>query len=216
MDGNSRWAKKHSVTQMNGYLTGMRAIERVIVAAIEHGIEYLTFYAFSTENWKRPKAWISDFMNLAVDFFTKDESIKRILSIGARLKVIGDKSRLDHKYTEIINKIEEESKNNEDVFIQLAISYGGHDEIVRAVKKIIDLGLDITEENISANLDTSGIPNPQLIIRTGDKCRLSNFLIWQSYYSELYFTNILWPDFCGQDLTAALEEFKHRERTYGK
>jgi undecaprenyl diphosphate synthase len=216
VDGNSTWAKKNGVPQLEGYSAGMMAVATTITASAALGIRYVTFYIFSSENWFRPARWVSDFMNLARRFFKEDEQIKKILDTGAKLRVIGDKARLDAEFLATLTEFEEQTKENDGIVVQLAVSYGSRNELVRTVKRMADLDIDFTEENISNNLDTAGIPDPQLIVRTGCKQRLSNFLLWQASYSELYFPHVLWPDFDKAQLQAAVDEFHRRERTYGR
>jgi undecaprenyl diphosphate synthase len=216
VDGNTTWAIRNKKRQFDGYKTGMKAVANAIVSSKEFDIEYVTFYIFSSENWYRAPEWIFSFMKLAKEFLKEDKQIKKLLNIGAKLKIIGNKSKLDSEFQNILHQYEEKTKDNNGILVQLAISYGGRDEIVRAIKKMKQLDIDITEENISNNLDTAGIPDPQLIIRTGNKQRLSNFLLWQAFYSELYFTEILWPDFDKEQLRIAIEEFNKRKMTYGR
>lgn len=216
MDGNSTWATKNSISQMDGYLKGMRTMSDVIVLSKELGLKYVTFYAFSSENWGRPPAWVAEFMKLVMWFFRNDESIKKVLDAKAKLKVIGDKSKLAPEFQNILNDYEEKTKDNDGITVQMAISYGGRDEIVRAVKKIIEKGDEISENSISNNLDTAGIPDPQLIVRTSSKQRLSNFLLWQASYSDFYFSDLLWPEFNKNELEKAIDVFSKLKRTYGK
>lgn len=216
MDGNSTWAKAHGVPLMDGYLKGMRAMSDVIVSAQELGLRYSTFYAFSMENWNRPQKWVSEFMALALRFFKNDPSVRKVIDAGARLKVIGDKDRLSQEIRNILDKYEAETKENTGITVQLAISYGSRDEIIRAFKKMQTNGVDPSIENLSASLDTAGTPDPDLIIRTSGKQRLSNFLLWQASYSELYFSDVLWPDFDRAELERAIGDFSNRERTFGK
>lgn len=216
MDGNSTWAAKNNVTAMNGYLKGMRTMAQIILDSIDLGINYATFYAFSMENWERPKNWVSDFMALALRFFKNDEYIKKILDANAKLKVIGDTSRLPQDLRNILTEYEQKTEHNNAITVQLAISYSSRDEIVRAAKKISESGGEFSVENLSNNLDTAGIPDPDLIVRTSSKQRLSNFLLWQAAYSEFFFSDLLWPDFSKQELQKALDEFSTRIRTYGK
>lgn len=216
MDGNATWAREHNKNPMEGYLKGMRTMADVILWAKELGISHTTFYAFSSENWQRPKGWISSFMKLAMDFFENDPAIKKVLDAKAKLKVIGDVSKLSKSFQEILKKYEKKTENNTGITVCLAVSYGSRDEIVRAAKKMADLGLDFTEQNFSENLDTAGIPDPELVVRTSFKRRLSNFLLWQISYAELYFSKLLWPDFSKSELEFAIEDFSKRERTYGK
>ena len=216
MDGNSSWAILNKRPKMEGYLKGMQNMSRIILTVKDFGIKYATFYAFSSENWNRPKSWVSEFMKLALNFFRNDPSIETILKFDIKLKVIGDKKRLSQKIQDLLTEYEEKTKDNSGIIVQLAISYGSRDEIVRSLKKISDLGLDISEKNISNNLDTAGIPDPDMIIRTSGKQRLSNFLLWQAAYSEFYFSKLFWPDFDKAELQNAINEFSNRKRTYGK
>ncbi len=216
MDGNSTWAKRNNKPQMEGYLKGMRTMSQIILDAKDLGIEFVTFYAFSMENWKRPAKWVSDFMSLAMRFFKNDESIQKVLNAKAKLKPIGDISKLSSEFQNILKKYENETASNDGISVQLAISYGSRNEIVRTVKKMAQNGIEITEENISKNLDTADIPDPDLIIRTSKKQRLSNFLLWQVSYSEFYFSDLLWPDFGKAELQKAIDDFSERKRTYGK
>ncbi len=216
MDGNSSWATLNNCPKMEGYLKGMQNMSKIILELKNSSIKYATFYAFSSENWNRPKSWVAEFMRLALNFFRNDPSIKAVLNANARLKVIGDKTKLSQEIQDILMEYEEKTKDNTDIIVQLAISYGARDEIIRCLKKISELGLDISEEVISYNLDTAGIPDPDMIIRTSGKQRLSNFLLWQSAYSEFYFSDLLWPDFSKTELQKAIKEFSNRKRTYGK
>ena len=216
MDGNSSWAILNNRPKMDGYLKGMQNMSKTILNVKDLGIKYATFYAFSSENWNRPKSWVSEFMRLALNFFRNDPSIKAVLDAKAKLKVIGDKTKLSQEIQDILNEYEEKTKDNTDIVVQLAISYGARDEIVRAINKISKLGLKPSEENISNNLDTAGIPDPDMIVRTSGKQRLSNFLLWQAAYSEFYFSDLLWPDFDKIELQKAINEFSNRKRTYGK
>ncbi len=216
MDGNSSWAAFNNRPKMEGYLKGMQNMSNIILELKNLSIKYATFYAFSSENWNRPKSWVSEFMKLALNFFQNDPSIKIILNAKARLKVIGDKTKLSNEIQDILTEYEEKTKDNMGIIVQLAISYGARDEIVRCLRNISELRLDISEEIISNNLDTAGVPDPDMIIRTSGKQRLSNFLLWQAAYSELYFSYLLWPDFDKIELQKAINEFQKRKRTYGK
>jgi undecaprenyl diphosphate synthase len=216
MDGNATWAMNNGNDVMDGYESGMRNMSTIILLANEYGIKFTTFYVFSSENWGRPMGWISDFMSLAVSFLRGNESIRAVLDIGPKIRVIGDKTKLSREMLEILSKYEEETRNNTGITVCLAISYGGRDEIVRASEKISALGLKFTEENISRYLDTAGIPDPQIVVRTGGYRRLSNFLLWQSHYSELYFTETLWPDFGDTELNEIISDFASVRRKHGK
>ena len=178
-------------------------------------IPYATFYAFSTENWGRPKSWIDNFMNLALKFLETDPWIQKVLDAKVKLKVIGNILKLPQALQEIITKYENMTANNKGVVMHLAMSYGAKDEIVRAVKKLISRKIEITEGNISNALDTAGVPDPDLIIRTSGKKRLSNFLLWQASYSEFYSTDVSWPDFKIADFNKAIADFELRHRTFG-
>ncbi len=212
MDGNSTWAKKHNVSDLDGHLAGMKSLARLICKL---KIPYATFYAFSTENWKRPKAWIDGFMKLALRFLKTDPLVQEIFDVNVKLKIIGNRSLLPQSLQDIIKKYEELTKNSTGTLVQLAMSYGGRDEIIRAVKKLNNQNIEVNEENLSKALDTAGVPDPDLIIRTSNKKRLSNFLLWQVSYSEFYSTDTLWPDFCIDDFNIAIADFEKRSRTFG-
>ena len=216
MDGNSTWAIKNDEPLMDGYLTGMKTMAQTIIDLSGMEVEFATFYAFSIENWNRTQQWITSFMNLALNFFNNDKSVQDVLRTNAKLNVIGDTSRLSEKLRTILSKYEEKTKNNTGLQVQIAISYSGRDEIIRAINKMNNNNIAITLENVSNNLDTAGIPDPDLIIRTSGKQRLSNFLLWQCAYSELYFSDVLWPDFNKNELEKAIKEYLKRKRTYGK
>jgi undecaprenyl diphosphate synthase len=214
MDGNSTWAKANGKNAIDGYYTGMKNMSNTILRLDKLGVKFATFYAFSSENWKRPMKWISEFMDLAVKFLEKDESVKNVLAINPKIVAIGDISRLRSDVRNSLDKYVEKTKNNTGIVVCIAISYGGRDEIVRAVRKAIASGAEISEQTISDNLDVC-VPDPDLIIRTGGKQRLSNFLLWQSSYSELHFAKKCWPEFGPDDLDKAISEFGKVERTYG-
>ncbi len=216
MDGNSTWAKRLNKPVLDGYLAGMKRIANIICYVNSINIPYATCYAFSSENWLRPKSWIDSFMDLAIKFLENDPLIQTVLDAKIKLRVIGDKYRLPKKLQDIIEYYEGITANNDGTLMLLAMSYGGRDEIVRSVKKVIDSKLEINEENISNNLDTSGVPDPDLIIRTSSKKRLSNFLLWQASYSEFYSSDLLWPEFSEEELNKALDDFNSRIRTYGR
>ena len=216
MDGNSTWAKKMNMPQLDGYLAGMRNLSRMVLACEKLGVKYVTFYTFSTENWTRPKSWIVEFMNLVRFFFKNDQSIKDMEKIKAKFIPIGNTDLLDADLKKNLNDLVERTKDNDGIKVCLAISYGGRDEITRACRRVVEQGIEITEENISKNLDAGGIPDPDLIIRTSAKQRLSNFMLWQIAYSEFYFSEKFWPEFDEVSLNTALEDFYKRGRTYGK
>lgn len=219
MDGNGRWAKKRGIPRTAGHAAGASTFKNIARYANKIGIEYMTVYAFSTENWKRPKEEVDNIINLLRDYLKdaknfKDENIK--------VKFIGNTSVFDDEIKALIKDAECSSENATGMQLNIALNYGGRDEIVHAVKKIgkmienADLtALDITEDLISENLYTSGQPDPDFIIRPSGECRLSNYLIWQSAYAEFCFLDILWPDFKPKDLDKAIEEFKNRNRRFG-
>ena len=216
MDGNSTWAKQRNQNVLNGYWKGMQNLGNIICDVNDLKIPVATCYAFSSENWFRPKDWIDSFMSLAVKFLETDPIIQKVLDAKIKLKVIGNIQKLPENLQNIIIKYEKETENNTGTLLQLAMSYGSRDEIVRAVKKLVADNMEITEESISNNLDSAGISDPDLIIRTSSKQRLSNFMLWQAAYSELYFTDALWPEFDKNELLKAIEVFDSRNRTYGR
>ena len=220
MDGNGRWAKKRGLPRTAGHAQGARVVEQILEDADHMGIRYLTVYAFSTENWSRPDSEVKALMNLLRTYMKT--SLAKCARNNVRIRVIGDKSRLDSDLQASIANLEKETASNTGIGFQIAINYGSRDEIVRAVRKaaqkVKDSGLnpeDITEAMISDELDTVGIPDPDLLIRTGGEQRISNFLLWQTAYSELYFCDAAWPDFNKAELEKAVDAFNNRERRYG-
>lgn len=220
MDGNGRWAKKRFLPRNMGHKAGAKVVEQICEDAHNLGIKYLTVYAFSTENWKRSVEEVTGIMNL-LRVYLKN-CIERASKNNMRVRIIGDKSALDKDIVEQINKLEEATAKYDGLNFTIALNYGGRDEIRRAVCKIADkvkngeMEIDeITEKNISENLDTSDIPDPDLMIRTSGEVRLSNYLVWQLAYTEFYFTDVLWPDFSKSDLEDAIRYFNGRERRYG-
>ncbi len=220
LDGNGRWAKKKGMPRNYGHVQGAKTVEVICEEAYRMGIQYLTVYAFSTENWNRPKDEVDALMGLLRSY------MKTCLKTAAKnnmcVKVIGEKSRLDEDIRNRIAELEEATRNNTGLHFQIAINYGGRDEIVRAVRKIAvktaEGGLcadQITEEIINDMLDTRGIPDPDLLIRTCNEQRISNFLLWQLAYTELYFTPVAWPDFTKEELEKAVEAYNNRDRRYG-
>ncbi len=221
LDGNGRWASRRHLPRKAGHAQGSKTVEKICEDAWRMGIKYLTVYAFSTENWNRPDDEVTALMNLLRSYMK--DCIKISRKNDMRVRIIGDKSRLDEDIRKSIATLEEDSKNNNGLNFQVAINYGSRDEIVRAVRKIAkevsagDLApQDITEETVAEKLDTSGIPDPDLLIRTAGEQRLSNYLLWQLSYAELYFTDVLWPDFTVDDLKKAVEYYSTRTRKYGK
>ncbi|NLL72173.1 MAG: isoprenyl transferase [Clostridiales bacterium] len=220
LDGNGRWAKKRAMPRNYGHSQGSKVVEKICEDAYNLGIKYLTVYAFSTENWNRPKEEVDALMKLLNNYL--DTSIKTSKKNNMKVKIIGDTSRLSLDLRQKIHNLEEASKDNTGLNFQVAINYGSRDEIIRAVKalaKDIDKSLiavdNIDEETFSGYLDTKGIPEPDLLIRTSGEQRLSNFLLWQLAYTEFYFTDVLWPDFNKKELEKAVEYYSKRERKYG-
>lgn len=220
MDGNGRWAKKRGLPRTMGHAQGAKVVEQILEDADHMGIRYLTVYAFSTENWARPDSEVTALMNLLRTYMKT--SLAKCAKNNVRIRVIGDKTRLDEDLQKAIAHLEEETKNNTGIGFQIAINYGARDEMRRGIqdlaRKVADGTLkpeDIDEAAISGSLDTAGIPDPDLLIRTCGEERISNFLLWQIAYSELYFTDKAWPDFDKEELEKAIDAFNHRERRYG-
>ena len=220
LDGNGRWAKAKGMPRKYGHIQGAKTVEVICEEAYRMGIQYLTVYAFSTENWNRPKDEVDALMKLLRDY------MKTCLKTAAKnrmcVRVIGDKTGLDDDIRERIQQLEEATKDNDGLHFQIAINYGSRDEMTRAMRQIaleVKEGKlaenDITEELISNYLDTKGLPEPDLLIRTCNEQRVSNFLLWQLAYTEFYFTPVAWPDFSKEELVKAVEAYNHRNRKFG-
>ncbi|ERP38884.1 isoprenyl transferase [Chitinivibrio alkaliphilus] len=217
MDGNGRWAQKRNKPRPVGHRNGVRAVRRTIDYCDHLGIKYLTLYVFSAENWKRPQNEVSLLMSLFVEMMKKE--LKTLAQKQAKIVFLGNKDRLPESVQKTLFEAVEKTKNNTGLVLQLALSYGGRDEIVEATKQICRDALspeDISEELFAHYLFQPNTPDPELIIRTGGNFRISNFLLWQAAYAELYFTETLWPDFTEKELDAALNEFHLRERRFGR
>lgn len=220
LDGNGRWAKKRGMPRSYGHVKGCENLEDICEVAKELGVKYLTVYAFSTENWKRSKEEVDGLMKLFRNYLKK--CIKISQKNNMRVKVIGDVSAFDPDIQESIAKLENFSKDFTELHFQIALNYGSRDEITRAVNRILEdqkagkLETPVEEETISNYLDTAGIPDPDLMIRTSGEQRLSNYLMWQHAYSEFYFTDVPWPKFDKAELVKALEAYTSRDRRYGK
>ena len=217
IDGNRRWAKEKGLPVLEGHRQGYKKIKEVLKWCKRKGIKIVTLYAFSTENWNRAPVEVNFLMTLLNSGLKKE--IKELDKEGIKLQIIGQKERLTPELQKTIKKAEESTKNNKEMVVSLAISYGGRAEIVKAVRKIVKEGIspeEVDESKIGDYLYTSGLPDPDLIIRTSGEQRLSNFLIWQSAYSELYFTKKYWPDFTEKDLDKVLKDYAHRQRRFGK
>ena len=214
MDGNGRWAERRGMPRRFGHRYGAEAFRRVVRYCRDIGIKYVTVYAFSTENWSRPEKEVQSIMKLLDKYL--DECGKSVEEYDIRMKFIGDITRLAPDLVEKAKRLEEISKDNK-LTLCLAINYGGKDEIVNACNKLIASGKsNITADDIASELYTADIPDPDLIVRTAGEMRLSNFLMWQSAYSEFYFTDTLWPDMTNADIDKAVEAFYNRQRRYGK
>ena len=220
LDGNGGWAKAKGMPRNYGHAQGAKTVEVICEEAYKMGIQYLTVYAFSTENWNRPQDEVDALMKLLRNY------MKTCLKTAAKnnmcVRVIGDKTGLDEDIRTRIAELEEATKENTGLHFQIALNYGGRDEIVRAIRKLskdVEEGRlkpeDINAELVSDTLDTKGLPEPDLLIRTCNEQRISNFLLWQLAYTEFYFTPVAWPDFTKEELEKAIEAYNHRERKYG-
>jgi len=220
LDGNGRWAKSKGMPRNYGHVQGAKAVEVICEEAYKMGIQYLTVYAFSTENWKRPKDEVDALMKLLRNY------LKTCLKTAEKnrmcVRILGDKAGLDNDIRARIEELEKATKNNDGLHFQIALNYGGRDEIVRAVRKAAALaaqggtnGEEITEEVFGSLLDTGSLPDPDLLIRTCNEQRISNFLLWQLAYTEFYFTEVPWPDFSKEELIKAIEAYNKRDRRYG-
>lgn len=221
LDGNGRWAKAKGLPRNAGHIEGAKTVEKMCETMWNKGVEYFTVYAFSTENWNRPSEEVALLMKLLREYMIG--CIKRSMKNNMKVRVIGDKTRLADDIRKSIDDLEEATKNNTGLKFTIAINYGSRDEIRRAVKSIISDAKsgkidedDVTEELISSRLDTAGYPDPDLLVRTSGEERISNYLLWQIAYSELYFTNVYWPDFNEKELDKAIESYSNRNRRFGK
>lgn len=220
LDGNGRWAKSKGMPRNYGHVQGAKTVEIICEEAYKMGIQYLTVYAFSTENWNRPEDEVAALMKLLRNYMKT--CLKTAEKNRMCVRVIGDKTGLDKDIQDRIAQLEESTKENDGLHFQIALNYGGRDEIRRAVGRIVrkvqqgQLTPDeITEECISDMLDTHGLPEPDLLIRTCNEQRISNFLLWQMAYTEFYFTPVAWPDFTKEELVKAIEAYNNRDRRYG-
>ena len=220
LDGNGRWAKSKGMPRNYGHTVGAKNVETVCRAADELGIKYLTLYAFSTENWNRPQPEVEALMKLLESYLKN--CIKTAEKNHMRVRIIGDISRLDGKFQDSIRKLEEASAENPGLNLTIAINYGSRDEIIRAIRNLTKDAMEgkidqdsIDEALFEQYLDTKGIPDPDLLIRTSGEQRLSNYLLWQLAYTEFYFTDVHWPDFSKEELIKAIEVFNKRNRRFG-
>ena len=220
LDGNGRWAKAKGMPRNYGHVQGAKTVEVICEEAYKMGIQYLTVYAFSTENWNRPQDEVDALMKLLRNYMKT--CLKTAEKNRMCVRVLGEKASLAPDIRTRIEELEEATKHNDGLHFQIAINYGGRDEIVRAVRKMakeVAAGSltpdDISEESLSGLLDTAGVPDPDLLIRTCNEQRISNFLLWQLAYTEFYFTEVAWPDFTKEELRKAVEAYNHRNRRYG-
>ncbi len=217
MDGNGRWASINGLSRNKGHEKGTENIQSIVQRVSELKIKFLTIFAFSTENWNRPKLEVSTLMNLLFDSINKQ--LDYLISENIRVIHLGEKSSLPSHLQKAIYKCEQATKNNTGLTLSVALNYGGRTEILNSIIKILSTNPSpnqITFKNIEENLYTSGIPDPDLIIRTGGEKRISNFLLWQSAYSEYFFSDLLWPDFTSKDLDNAIDTYFSRQRRFGK
>ena len=213
MDGNGRWGIKHKNNRNAGHKAGLQTVKNIIDESLKQKIKFLTLYTFSTENWKRPKDEIKFLFNLLENFLLKKIDI--LIKNKIRLKIIGDKKLLSKKITKLLDKTEKKTLKNKNLQINLAINYGSKNELISSFKKINQKKMNITENNITKNLYTTGIPDPEILIRTGDTNRLSNFLLWQIAYTEIFFVKKLWPDFNEKDYKKIIIKFSKLKRNFG-
>jgi len=214
MDGNGRWAKKRGLPRTAGHKVGAETFRTIARYCKGLGMDYFTVYAFSTENWKRPEDEVGAIMGLLEKYLL--ECIDEMEQERIRLKIFGDTTALSPRLQELIAHTDEIAARLPDCFqANICLNYGGRDEIIRAARELAAAGEEWTEENLSSHMDSRGIPDPDIIIRTGGECRISNFLLWQSAYAELFFTDILWPDFSPSDIDEILRQFALRDRRFG-
>ncbi len=221
LDGNGRWAKKRLMPRNYGHVQGAKTVEQICEDADSLGIKYLTVYAFSTENWNRPEEEVALLMKLLKNYLK--DCVKRANNNNMKVRVIGEKSRLNEDIRNRIEELERSSAGNTGLNFTIALNYGSRDEMLRAMRAMVRDGREgrldpeeLTEQTVSRYLDTAGIPDPDLLIRTSGEERLSNFLLWQMAYTEFYFTDVLWPDFNKKELIKAIESYNQRNRRYGK
>ena len=214
MDGNGRWGLKHNKSRNYGHRAGLKTVEKIIKISIKKKIPYLTLFAFSTENWRRPQKEINFLLKLLENFLKT--KLNQLIEQKIKLKIIGDKNKFPNRIKKIINYSEIKTKKNKKLLINLAINYGSKSEIVESIKRILKKKQNVSEKKISSNLYTSDIPDPDILIRTGNTKRLSNFLLWQLAYSEIFFEKKLWPDFNENDYLKILNKFKLIKRNFGR
>ncbi|MEM7728109.1 MAG: isoprenyl transferase [Pseudomonadota bacterium] len=216
MDGNGRWAERRGRPRRHGHRAGVESVRRIVEDASELGLTCLTLYSFSTENWTRPRAEVAALMALLREYIESD--LERLKREGVQIRILGTRQGLSREILSLIDKAVATTAGNDRFNLNIAFNYGGRDEIVRAIRKAASKGLDlehISEESVSELLDTAGLPDPDLVIRTSGERRISNYLLWQAAYAEFVFTDVLWPDFDRHDLVSALDEYARRDRRFG-
>ncbi len=220
MDGNGRWARQHGRHRLAGHKRGAERAREVVEACPDLGIDYMTLYAFSTENWKRSTREVLGLMSLFGRYIRREAD--RLSDEGVRMRIIGDRTRIDPKLQRLFSWIESRTRHNDRLHLQVAINYGGRNEIMRATRRVAEavargeIAADaIDEATIAAHLDTAGLPDPDLVIRTSGETRISNYLLWQSAYAEYEFTDTLWPDFTAEKLADIVTRFHQRDRRFG-
>ncbi len=214
MDGNGRWAKKRSMPRNYGHKVGVESLGTIIKHSLELGIKVVSFYAFSTENWNRPKEEVDEIFRLMAEAIEKKQ--QWFVDNNVRFVTMGDLSRLDKNLQEMLECLKQTTKDNSSMTVNIAINYGGRDEIVRAVNKMLKEGIkSIDEKGFSSYLDTALLPDPDFVVRTSGELRLSNFMLYQNAYAEFYFPKTYWPDFREKEMDEAIIEFQHRERKFG-
>ena len=221
MDGNGRWARKHFMPRPLGHRSGMKAVREVVHGAIEAGVQHLSLFAFSQENWQRPTTEVSALMSLLEEYIAKE--VAELSQRGVRVRILGERDRLTDGARQAVEMVERTTAHNDTLQLNIFISYGSRMELVRATQSLardvaqgVIAPADIDEEAISGRLMTAGMPDPDLLIRTSGEQRVSNFLLWQLAYTEFYISGVLWPDFGRRDLFTAILDYKRRERRYGK
>lgn len=213
MDGNGRWAKERGLPRIAGHYEGVKRAEELVDSCIELGIKWVSLFAFSTENWKRPEGEVKTLMKL-LEGYLKENSYK-LMEKGIKVSFIGKRDRLPESLVREMERVEALHPVKEKIRVILAVDYGGRDEIVRTARKLVESGLEISEDNFKSLSDLGNVPDPDLLIRTGGEKRISNFLLWHLAYTELYFTDTYWPDFSKDELLKALEDFSKRVRKFG-
>ena len=212
MDGNGRWGKKVKRGRNYGHLKGVETVKKVVEGSIRFKIKHLTFYVFSTENWKRPKSEIKYLFKLIFLYFTKE--LKHVIKNGIKISIIGNINPLPSKLKKLLKTVEKKTNKNKMINVNLALNYGSRDEIIRTIKKIKNVN-KISEKAITSNLFTKNVPEPEILVRTGGRKRLSNFMLWQLAYTEIFFLDKLWPDFKISDLRKIINKYKKTKRNFG-